>query len=797
MKKITTIISIILLCVNFSIAQVVTQCNGVINPSNRLWQDFTQDLQQPAMLPAPIPIDIDYAGLVKKVINPDYTELKNAIENLTANEGGVISFKNIASNKTIFFDEPIEINNSPSRPCVTILIEGANKVTFDGGKSSSVFVIRKSVKVIIQNTIFQDARLKREIIQNRQNFRVGGGAIEITAGAALRVYSCTFADNTVDEWDDIPGGGYTGVGENQNGAAIRFNYHTTGEIFKCTFLNNKAVTGGAIGATSINKLTIMDSSFDKNISTSYNTKNSTKRRIPEGAGALRVDRTAKPLEIYRTHFKENAANLKASVMEVFIRPLRDNGTETGPYPNLSQFALIIDDCIFENNKYYNFEGANDPERGDFFAGCLLFHGGRLDANFNGAKMKITNSKFIGNEIGESNIRALMEFEISNSLFANTKVLRIKDKNGKFRIGKGALMLRGEPNKGAINNCTFYNNEPHPQDPKNQSIASDIHFWNGTQEKYTLNNSIFYRSNKNNRIKQVSHPIAGSGNNQFIPGADMSLFSNVSTSSVDKTDPNIIPNSITDMCLGQNTLIQGIGGLDDCDTINPSSFLEIPGTIQAESFTTKNGSVGIARIPGTSRKNLGFIRNGDYVEYEVKVNTGGIYKIDAYVSSNGVGGTLHFFMNTDNLGAVNATVNNAWHSYIKISKEVILNAGIQKLKLNFEGDNGYLYNIDRLMFSKIDASRNISIETNNTTEKITLHPNPTSGFFDIASTYNTDVTIKNVDLYSIHGNLIKNLQSTASNYDVKNIPKGVYILRFTIENTVTQEKSAQVVKLVKE
>ncbi len=565
MKKVFTFLFLILLLLPLlSIGQIVTECNGVINPSDRLWVDFAQNPARPGVLPSAVPANINYPGLTKKTINASYSELKAAIEELVANKGGVISFKNTGSGKTIFFNEAIEISNSPSKPCVTILIQGGDKVTFNGKDKSSIFVIRKSVKVIVQNAVFKNCTLTRQIVQNRRNFRVGGGAIEVTSGAALRVYGCRFLENRVAEWDDTPGGGYDGVGENQNGAGIRFNFHSTGEVFKSTFENCRAVTGGAIGATSINKLTIMDCNFTDNTSTAYNTKSSNRRRVVEGAGALRVDRTAKPLEIYRTTFKGNAANLKASVMEVFIRPLRDRARkETGPYPGLSTFALVIDGCTFEDNTYYNFRGANDPERGDFFSGCMLFHGGKLDANFRGAKMKITNTKFIGNEAGESNVRSFLGFEIRNTLFANTKFLRLKGKNGKFKTGKGALALRSEiPGRGLIDNCTFYNNEPNPQDPVIRGIASDIFFWNGQDAKYTLNNSVFYRKNKNSRIRQVSEPMKGSGNNQFVPGVDLSAFADVSRSRVTRTNPNIQGN-VKNLCLGTNSLPKGIGGLSDC------------------------------------------------------------------------------------------------------------------------------------------------------------------------------------------------------------------------------------------
>ena len=600
MKNALLALSFVLLSLAQTVtAQVVTECKGVVNPSNRLWEEYSQDTRNPSVLPDKIPLNVSYPGLIKKEINPNYNELESAVKELAAGKGGVISFKNLGSGKTISFARAIEITRRPVDPCVTILIEGADKVTFDGGRQSSMFIIRRSVKVIFQNIVFQNGMLKRNIIEDRKQFRVGGGAVEVTAGAALRTYNCQFLNNRVDEWNDRPGGGYDGVGENQNGAGIRFNYHTTGEVYKTTFRNCQAVTGGAIGATSVNKITIMDCVFDKNIATSYNTKSSTNRRVVEGAGALRVDRTAKPLEIYRTVFKENASNLKSSVLVAFIRPLRDRGQETGPYPSPSQFALIIDGCTFDSNKFNNFKGAVDAKR-DFFSGPILFHGGRIDGNFRGAKMKITNTTFNNNEVGESNVRSFLDFEISNSIFANTKILRLPKDNGQFGTGKGAIALRGEvPNRGIIDNCTFYNNEPNPQDPQNHEIASDIFFWRTVPaQKFRITNSIFYRKNTNAKVNQVSFPLPGSNNVQFVPGANMAAFSNVSQSGVQKVDPNIAPNTIVDMCLGSNTLPKGIGGLPDCGSdpdptpvpnpptpTTPSTQLVADGTYVLESTTS--------------------------------------------------------------------------------------------------------------------------------------------------------------------------------------------------------------------
>ncbi len=617
--KNTILLPLLFFVINLTNAQTVETKRQA---AETLWTNYDQDVQNPSKLPPKIPLTISNGNITQEAIPATYSALKEAMVKLSDTNGGIITFTNTAP-ATITFNEvnkAIDIIGKPfDGPYKTILIQGNNKITFNGSNSSSIFIIRRKLRIIIQDAIFQNAFLSRQVIQGN-NFRTGGGAMEVSQDAYVRLYGCTFRNNNVAEWNDTPGGAYDGVGENQNGAALRLNFNTTAEIFNCRFENNKAVTGGAIGSTSINKITIMDCNFDKNVSTAYNTKNSTNRRIVEGAGALRVDRSKKPVEIYRTNFSENAANLKTSVIEVFIRPIPES--PNGEYPNPDGNALIIADCTFKNNTYYNFQGAVDPERGDFFSGPILFHGGAINNNFRGAKMRVSNCVFDGNDISEGHFRTFLTYAVTNSIFANSNFLRLRNKQGQFRTGKAALFLRSEPQSISITSCTFYNNEPNTDD-STQFASSDIFFW-GDGANASISNNIFYRKNTNPSFKQVSKPLKGSGNNQFVPGANMSQFNEVSTTASNKTDPNITPNDITDMCLGTNSLPQGIGGLTDCSVTDPN-----PGGSACSTTTTISG-LSVNKTDTTAT--LTFTNLTSVKTYEVRAYVKGTY-------TGGVGGTF--------------------------------------------------------------------------------------------------------------------------------------------------------------
>ena len=512
--------------------------------ANALWTDYGQNPANPSQMPDAIPSTVG-TNVDTKTISPNFAALEAALTELVNNNGGVISFDN-TDPVNITFESPISLRPPyPSRELERTVVIQAQNVTFNGVNKSSIFVLRGKVRLIVQDAVFRNANFRGGSQANLKNiFRTGGGAIEVSQGgprpASLRVRNCQFFNNNVEH--------FRGIGENQNGAAIRLNTGTTGEVFGCTFNGNKAVTGGAIGGTSIHKLTVINSVFEGNLSNSYESTVGF-MNVVEGAAAIRVDRSSLPVEVYGSTFERNTANVKVSVIEVFIRPIPE-GSQNYPKGD----ALIINNCVFQKNGYNNYAGVSNFKR-VFFAGCIVFHSGGSSGSFQGAKMKLTNSVFNDNEVGQANIRVINDFEITNCIFANTRYTDYVD-----APQQGAVFLQKVFTSGSFDYCSFYNNEPRAR-----ARASDIMFWAGDiPSKVSLNKSIFYRTTADASIKQVHVPLKGGDNNQYIPGVDMSRVANVAVENSDISNPNIVPNSIVDMCVKTNSLPQGIGGIADCD-----------------------------------------------------------------------------------------------------------------------------------------------------------------------------------------------------------------------------------------
>ncbi|AXT53267.1 T9SS C-terminal target domain-containing protein [Aquimarina sp. BL5] len=165
-----------------------------------------------------------------------------------------------------------------------------------------------------------------------------------------------------------------------------------------------------------------------------------------------------------------------------------------------------------------------------------------------------------------------------------------------------------------------------------------------------------------------------------------------------------------------------------DSVPPVDTISIPGSFEAENFESKSGSVRIENTPGTnSGKNLGYVKNGDSTDYIVTVDATSEYTLDVYASSNGVGGKVDILESGSVVGSIDIPVTGQWHSYKKFSTTVSLSSGEKTLRLSFKGGSGYLYNIDKVVTTRIQ-----SVE-----QTITLSPIQ-DAYLQGATRYNSDM-----------------------------------------------------------
>ena len=91
--------------------------------------------------------------------------------------------------------------------------------------------------------------------------------------------------------------------------------------------------------------------------------------------------------------------------------------------------------------------------------------------------------------------------------------------------------------------------------------------------------------------------------------------------------------------------------------------------------------------------IGWIADGEWVEYTVSVARAGEYELEFHTSSLNGGGSIGLDVDGETLlGGVTVPQNNDWHSYTTFTEKVTLNAGEQVWRVNMENGGFNLYKI---------------------------------------------------------------------------------------------------------
>ena len=147
-------------------------------------------------------------------------------------------------------------------------------------------------------------------------------------------------------------------------------------------------------------------------------------------------------------------------------------------------------------------------------------------------------------------------------------------------------------------------------------------------------------------------------------------------------------------------------------------LPIPGVIEAEEYDTGGEGVAYhdfeaANLGGAFRPsesvdieastengfNLGWIRQGEWVEYTVDVQNAGDYTLDVRVASNSTGGIFHIeFDGVNKTGTLIAPVTGGWQIWTTTTTTVSLDAGLQVMRFVNDGGPTSEYNLNVFTFT---------------------------------------------------------------------------------------------------
>lgn len=160
------------------------------------------------------------------------------------------------------------------------------------------------------------------------------------------------------------------------------------------------------------------------------------------------------------------------------------------------------------------------------------------------------------------------------------------------------------------------------------------------------------------------------------------------------DPNIWPQRMT------------VDYVRVYDEVIGQPSTSLPGTLEAENYTQSEG----VQLENCSEggQNVGWIDAGDWMKYNVNVQTTGNYLVEYRVASAVGGGVINLEQNDGAtlLGSVNVPNTNNWQGWETVSHTVYLDAGEQSIAIGVPVGG---FNINWMKFTPQNSPVNLHIE----------------------------------------------------------------------------------------
>ena len=131
---------------------------------------------------------------------------------------------------------------------------------------------------------------------------------------------------------------------------------------------------------------------------------------------------------------------------------------------------------------------------------------------------------------------------------------------------------------------------------------------------------------------------------------------------------------------------------------PGGSTPIPGTVQAESFASQSGVQTENCSEGGL--NVGWIDNGDWMDYDVDAASSGEYKVEFRVAALNSAIKFNLKKGSSVLTTVSSTATGGWQTWKTVSKNINLSAGEQTLRVQATGGG---WNLNWIKFTKVTST----------------------------------------------------------------------------------------------
>ena len=227
------------------------------------------------------------------------------------------------------------------------------------------------------------------------------------------------------------------------------------------------------------------------------------------------------------------------------------------------------------------------------------------------------------------------------------------------------------------------------------------------------------------------------------------------------------------------MLQSFGPVHIYNDVSASA-LSLPGIIQAEDFTDMFGIQTENTSDEEGGLNVGWIDDGDWLEYYINPQYSGVYMLQLRIASQSAAGRIKITANDNIIGTRSLPVTGGWQTWLTVNQITGFEAGEQILRITAELGG---FNLNWLQFDLVtDVSAEAEIP--NQYELGQNYPNP----FNPATTIEYGIPERGNVLLKVFNTLgeevaslvndIKNAGSYKVMFNAEHLPSGIYLLRFS-------------------
>jgi uncharacterized protein YjdB len=163
------------------------------------------------------------------------------------------------------------------------------------------------------------------------------------------------------------------------------------------------------------------------------------------------------------------------------------------------------------------------------------------------------------------------------------------------------------------------------------------------------------------------------------------------------------------------------------TVTTSTGVAVPAKIEAENWTAMSGVQTQTTTDTGGGLNVGWIDQGDWMDYFINVPSAGTYTIDLRLASQNSGRQLQLRVGSTTLATVNVPNTGGWQNWQTVSTSVSLSSGDQTLRILASSGSGWNINWFEVKSSSTVAVTGVTVS-------------PTSASIDVGATQQLTATV---------------------------------------------------------